>query len=220
MSYTPVFVELFVVGAGASVWLTLFALVAFSSTFHGLALPSDGLALALFTVASYVVGIVIDRVSRGLFECTAGALMRNAELTERMLDRVRSYVPDATASDIFDRLESFIRQNAPRLIEKIDYDRSRFRICRSWTIHFILIAVALPIWGLLAKPTHPIAIAPVLVADLVFLVLTVVVTLQLARDYERALWQSFDIVEREMEGRLERNASFDPVLTSDLREEH
>jgi hypothetical protein len=129
MPTTQLFVELLVIGFGATAWLLLFAAAALGwqppQSFPHL----GGEALVPLSALSYVLGIIVDRIARELF----GRVLSNASA-------------HAAGTPLADS-ERLICEKSERLWNTCVYNRSRFRICRAWILNFAMIAVAYATWN-------------------------------------------------------------------------
>ncbi|MEM9804632.1 MAG: hypothetical protein AAF959_05085, partial [Cyanobacteria bacterium P01_D01_bin.56] len=125
---TDLFVELIVIGVGATIWVILLVLsvfgydwVAFDQVF---ALPSLLPILAI----TYILGIVTDRVADNLFD-----VVWKSKLAQQF------YPKDG--DDYDDRRYIYLRSE--RLASLLEYGRSRLRICRGWVLNTTLILISL-----------------------------------------------------------------------------
>jgi hypothetical protein len=134
MSTTELFVELIVVGVGASIWIVLLAFTLFGwswSDFNTVfSLPALLPALSI----TYVLGIVVDRVADSVFETLWGQA-----LFQRFYSNKTDYYNDRRT----------IYAQANRLVDLLEYGRSRLRICRGWAINTVMIALTLNLFALI-----------------------------------------------------------------------
>lgn len=131
MNTTNLFVELIVIGVGATLWIVLLILSLFGYAW----VPFDGLLSlpALIPILSviYVLGIVVDRLADALFEQI---------WKEGLLARV--YM-QANRNDQYRNDRRLLYTESDRLADLLEYGRSRLRICRGWVVNSVLILVAM-----------------------------------------------------------------------------
>jgi len=133
VSTTSLFVELVVIGIGAAIWVTLVILAFFGyewvSIDKALSLPA---AIPILSVV-YVLGIVSDRIIDILFDRLWGATLRLKEF------------PDTA---VYHQARRTALTGSNAMADIIEYSRSRLRICRGWSVHSLLIAIALVVFAL------------------------------------------------------------------------
>jgi hypothetical protein len=182
MSTTTLFVELLVIGVGTATWLVLFFLALTQSQFktdYLTIIPKDNLVFIGVVVAiSYVLGIVIDRLMHHVFRLTIEKWARA---------RTREVIGP-------DELAKFVKYRSEALSSKIDHNRSRFRICRAWVFHFIIIGIGLWYWNYRVNVFDSSGITALVLADALFVVLTLLATYLLAKDHVNDLIQSREII--------------------------
>ena len=130
MSTTDLFVELIVVGIGAMAWLALFALAVFGTGWADADWLFSLPALVPLLALTYVVGIVVDRVTDVAFD----------RLWGRALYRRHYPGHESRAAYYDDRRLIYMR--AERLADLLEYGRSRLRISRGWAFNAAMLAVA------------------------------------------------------------------------------
>jgi hypothetical protein len=128
MSTTNLFVELIVIGVGASGWLLLLALAILGADMKPalflLKLPAAALPAL---VCVYLLGIVIDRIADAVLQILRVERKRERYFeTEQAMLEARARV--LTGSEYF--------------ATQFDYNRSRQRICRGWILNALMLAVA------------------------------------------------------------------------------
>lgn len=134
MSTTNLFVELLVVGVGAFFWVLLIVLGISVEPFESIEeLIKVELFIPLLSII-YVLGIVIDRVADSIFDKLWGIKIRN------------SIFPDRNE---YYRARSIIFSSSESISELLEYNRSRLRICRGWSLNSVMIIVSLNIYALL-----------------------------------------------------------------------
>jgi len=142
MSTTNLFVELIVIGVGASIWLTLLVLALFGYDWVPVGqLLSPAAAVPLIAVV-YLLGIVSDRLADAAFQ--------------------RIWTDDLRGSFFKDRREYYnarriILTQSERLSDLLEYGRSRLRICRGWAFNSVLIAVTLNMFVWMQFADHRLA---------------------------------------------------------------
>ncbi|MBN1483826.1 MAG: hypothetical protein JXA37_03825 [Chloroflexia bacterium] len=131
MSMTDLFVELVVIGVGASVWVLLLIFSAFGYTW----LPYDQLGSPLLLLPAlslvYVLGIIIDYLANQIFRLWAHPL------------RLRHFKDH----DAYHKARTYVYSHAQEaVIDLFKYGRSRMHICRSWSLIWALLALTAPIF--------------------------------------------------------------------------
>jgi len=128
---TDLFVEIIVIGVGATIWVVLLVLSIFGYRW----LPSDQLfslpSLLPALSVTYVLGIVTDRAADALFD-----KFWKPSLVQQV------YQQDG--DDYDDRRYIYLRSE--RLANLLEYGRSRLRICRGWMLNTLLILFSLNIF--------------------------------------------------------------------------
>ena len=126
MSTTNLFVELFVIGMGAAVWILLFVLAVLGCTWASLDRFGSWNAFLPVLAFIYVLGIVVDRM--------ADSLLRAAD--RRLRDRAFS----GSEKD-YHYVRTFVFYRSDKFKDIFDYSRSKLRICRAWIFNFALTAL-------------------------------------------------------------------------------
>jgi hypothetical protein len=141
MATTQLFAELLVIGVGAAIWLAI--LLAAVLGYHLEAgVPAVGPAvLAALSGVAYVLGIVVDRFAR----------RHSAELNGccRSVSLGKGGLPTPHT------LEREILAASKTLGSQIQYNRSRFRICRAWVFNGGLITLTFIGWNLRVRGIGP-----------------------------------------------------------------
>ncbi len=130
MSTTNLFVELIVIGVGATAWVVLLVLALIGvdkGVLEQILQPAVALPVLAFV---YVLGIVMDRLSDMLLEKLWGEGFLSASFKSRA-----EYYRD----------RRLILTHSERLSDLLEYGRSRMRICRGWAVNWFLIALALDV---------------------------------------------------------------------------
>lgn len=124
-------VELVVIGVGAVLWIVLLVASLFG---HGwlLAVQPYSTLLAIPALATvYTLGIVSDRMIDAIFGLIWGGQLR------------RKHFPDNAS---YHHARQTVLTGSDRMADKIEYSRSRMRVCRGWAVHSLLIALALNLY--------------------------------------------------------------------------
>ncbi|GJM31029.1 MAG: hypothetical protein DHS20C18_00300 [Saprospiraceae bacterium] len=138
MKTTSLFVELIVIGIGATLGISLLLLAVFDSNLEilGAFAKINSLLLTAIGIAIvYPIGIIIDRVA------------------DRMLSRSTTAIRKKVFSDREFVLAGIvdIYTNSSPLVDMIEYGRSRMRICRGWLIDVVLIFIGGNVYLVAAK---------------------------------------------------------------------
>lgn len=151
MNTTDLFVELIIIGVGATIWAVLLVLSIFGYGWvpfdHLFALPSLLPILAI----TYILGIVTDRVADNLFDA-----LWKSKLAQQF------YAKDG--DDYDDRRYIYLRSE--RLASLLEYGRSRLRICRGWVLNTACIVISLDLFILLQIPGRSTKISMLLFSNL------------------------------------------------------
>ena len=122
MQTTNLFVELIVIGFGAVIWLSLILLSVFGYAWipfnQVLSLP----ALVPIVAASYILGIVVDRLTDSASSYWDGKL-RDQHFTDQQ---------------VYQNARTIIYSQSTSLKDWFQYGRSRLRICRGWIFNALL----------------------------------------------------------------------------------
>ncbi len=139
MSTTNLFVELLIVGIGAFAWVLLIILGVSSIPLPSIInLIEIELFIPLLSVI-YVLGIVVDRLADTIFDKYWGIQIRE------------SIFPDKTH---YYRARSLIFSSSESISDLLEYNRSRLRICRGWSLNSVMIILALNLYALLVPATN------------------------------------------------------------------
>ncbi|WP_373527795.1 hypothetical protein [Nostoc sp.] len=126
MNTTALFVELIVIGAGAAIWLIILLLSVFGYTWIPWKETTAFVALIPVLSVVYVLGIVVDYLAFLLYWKWNERLRRQKFLNNEEYESTRIYVYTYATSNIINRLE---------------YDRSRIRIVRAWSINCFILGI-------------------------------------------------------------------------------
>lgn len=194
MNVTALFVELLVIGMGTATWLALFLAAILGYRFDTDLLQENPALIGTLTAIVYVLGIVVDRLVRDLFMPTLEAKAMRSVFTPERIGRIKAIAPGIDEGNLSMEMEKFIRANSESLAHKIDYNRSRLRICRAWVLHFALIGVGFTWWNYRVQLVDAATQVWLLSGDVLLMVLTWRVAYLLARDHHKDLIESFQIV--------------------------
>lgn len=128
MSTTSLFVELIVIGAGASAWLLFLTLSIFGFRWIPLAEVLSFPVLIVLLPLVYVLGIITDRIADKSFD----RLWADRLVEEWFGTRGEYY-----------NARRLILTKSEHLSELLEYGRSRLRICRGWAFNSLIAAVFL-----------------------------------------------------------------------------
>lgn len=194
MNVTALFVELLVIGMGTATWLALFLAAILRYRFDTNLLQENPALIGTLTAIVYVLGIVVDRLVRDLFMPTLEAKARRAIFIADRIAHIKAIAQDIDEGNLSMEMEKFIRANSESLAHKIDYNRSRLRICRAWILHFALIGVGFAWWNYRVQLVDAATQVWLLSGDVLLMVLTWRVAYLLAMDHHKDLVESFQIV--------------------------
>lgn len=177
MATTQLFVELLIIGFGGIIWLSLLIVGVFKGTINDFSFLSSPIYVFPIGGFAYVLGIVTDRIAYGIFR----------PLEKRNEKGIFKNNNGLTAEEHVYQLNTYSEE----LKSKISYNRSRLRVVRSWTLNFVLIALAL-VFLRFRLPKFPFEIFYYLLTLLVILILvTYIVWNELSKDYFNCLKSSF-----------------------------
>lgn len=140
MTTTNLFVELIVIGVGATCWVAMLVLGIVGVGWLDPAWVQGYAVLAVLLAVTYLLGIISDRVADYLFD-----KLFSGPLRARYFRGRREY-QDA---------RRLIFSTSDRLADMHDYGRTRIRICRGWAVNAVLIAASLPFLLHCQYPTAP-----------------------------------------------------------------
>ena len=112
--------------------------------------------------------------------------------------KVEKEVKDETMSASMK--ERYILTNSEELSAQITYNRSRLRVCRSWIINFLLIAISSGIWG------FSISLSQYILFPLTCIILAIVtfsVWIKLAEDYYENIEQTFAFLAKQGDSNMD-----------------
>lgn len=128
---TNLFVELVVIGVGATLWLTLLMFSVFGYKW----VPWDKVTSASMLIPllsiTYVLGIIMDRLADQLYVRWDGKLRKKEFPSDGEYYSARTYVY-SHATD--------------RIIALFEYGRSRLRISRAWSINCSFLSIGIPLF--------------------------------------------------------------------------
>jgi len=142
MGMTALIVELLVVGVGTMTWIYLLLAASFT-----ISLPSNPILAVPITAVIYVVGVISDRLYRKVSFVLMEKKYVNATWADNLSRTNHKRELTNLSADNAMVIEKFIRFRSDQLGRKIDYNRSRLRVCRAWTINMPLIGISFIIWS-------------------------------------------------------------------------
>lgn len=139
MNTTNLFVELFVIGIGAAVWILLLLFSVLGYAWVDFDTLRSWNALLPIVAFIYVLGIVVDRI--------ADTLLRKPD--RRLRDRAF-----AGAEKDYHYVRTYVFYYSEKFKDIFDYSRSKLRICRAWIFNFALngIATVVLVWTRIPEP--------------------------------------------------------------------
>jgi uncharacterized membrane protein YciS (DUF1049 family) len=194
MNVTVLFVELLMVGIGTATWLALFLAAILNYEFDTMILTDNKALIGTLIAVVYVLGIVMDRLIRGLFVSTIEERARKRIFSDEKVKHIKTIAPHIDERNLSMELDKFIRSQSQSLAGKIDYNRSRLRICRAWVLHFLLIGISFACWNSRVHVLSWTTAIWLIGVDALFLIFTWRATCLLAEDHQKDLIESFEVV--------------------------
>jgi hypothetical protein len=182
MNTTELFAELLITGTGVVIWIVFLIAAVFGLSIQDIATNTNVFTLVPIVGLAYVLGIIIDRLGYGLF---AGPETRI----------LKGIVKQNIKPSISDK-EKFILTHSERLSFQLNYNRSRLRVCRSWCINFLLIAVASGIWAYTSKLSYTFFLS---VLNLALAIASVLTWRKLVKDYYLSVQSSYTFLVEQKE---------------------
>jgi len=179
MSTTQLFVELLVIGLGASVWISLGVTMFAGGQIRLSEVWSDRTLILPLVAAAYAVGIVLDRLAWSLFS----PLEHRIEAEYVLPLGVPRW-----------RLERSVMNRSENLARDLYYTRSRLRICRAWVLNGVLITVLFLVWGQAKRQLNLTQTLAIGVAGAVFVGWSFWALRQFMIDYYRNLRCSYEFL--------------------------
>ncbi len=183
MSTTQIFVELLIIGLGGIIWLSIFISGIFKGPVENFVHFPDAVYALLIVCVAYVMGIIIDRIAYGIFN----------SLEKRNGKRILKDYSDLTV----EKMLYYISTNSEELKNKIFYNRSRLRICRSWIINFCLIAISITFLNVRKHALSFIHFILLLTILVILIFLTFYVWNELSKDHLKSVKQSYEFLKAE-----------------------
>jgi hypothetical protein len=182
MSTTQLFVELLVIGLGASIWIALGVAIFAGGHIRLSELWSDKAFILPLMAAAYAVGIVLDRLVWRLF----------SPLEDRIEAQIVGTlgVPRST-------LVKSVMNRSETLANDLYYTRSRLRICRAWVLNGLLITVLFLVWGQAERRLSLTQTLAIGVAGGVFVGCSYWAARQFMIDYYKNLLTSYEFLRAE-----------------------
>jgi hypothetical protein len=192
MSTTQLFAELLVIGIGACVWVVLFVAAALGYRVdYDVARIEPSLIVVLVGVA-YVLGIATDRLAYALFRKVEERIEKHVARSRDDLATTREESDPAGAT----QMENYVLTSSEVLGVKIQYNRSRLRICRAWVVNTLAAAVAVVVWDLRVGSLPLTMLLIVVGAILAMCLLLLWATLALLRDHHTNVIESYSFLKR------------------------
>ena len=127
MSTSSLFVELMVIGVGGSAWLMMLLAWGLNVNVTQIKPFASSPIVSIAALAlTYLIGILVDRLADAAF-----SLARADRKLLSLFNNYKSYLDARTK----------VLAKSPPLANLHEYNRSRQRICRGWTVNFILLAL-------------------------------------------------------------------------------
>jgi hypothetical protein len=133
MNTTNLFVELIVIGIGATVWSILLVMSLFGYTWlpWEKIISSSALLVPLLSF-TYILGIVMDKLADNLYSNWDKHIRRSSGFPDNKKYHIaRTYIY-TYATD--------------KIVNLFEYGKSRVRISRAWSINFIFLAISVPVF--------------------------------------------------------------------------
>jgi hypothetical protein len=188
MSTTQLVAELLVIGVGACVWVALFVAAAFGYRVeYDAAAIEPALLVVLLGGIAYVLGIAVDRLAYALFR-------RIEEKVERQVARSRTgAATPGLGAELADakQMEYYVLTRSEVLGGKIQYNRSRLRICRAWVVNAFATSVGFVVWSLRAGSLSFGSSLVIAGAIITLCLLVLWATLALLRDHHTNVMESY-----------------------------
>jgi hypothetical protein len=197
VTITAIFVELLIIGLGVVCWLTLFVAFILGIQIDSSLLQVNPILIAPLTAISYVLGIVMDRLIRDPFVWlieNRAKLKVMKEYHDRLEDMQEISIAARENQYVSMELEKFIRSNSHELGDKIDYNRSRLRICRAWVFHFIMITISFAVWNIKVKAFNNTEQYWIILTGFLLFVITLYTSIKLSIDHQRDIIESSQII--------------------------
>lgn len=174
MSTTDLYAELLITGTGAVIWLGFLVAAIVRPSLQDIVSNTSLLTLAPIIGIAYVLGIIVDRLGYSIF----------AGPEKRLLHRTFGKEP----SSLFGDKTRFILAQSEELSRQMAYNRSRLRVCRSWSINFLLMAVTAGMWVYRA---NALSLLPLPLISLALALAALITWRNLAIDYYRNVQSSY-----------------------------
>ncbi len=165
MNTTNLFVELVMIGVGAIIWVIMLLMTVLGyQPFCDLLVYIKQMelgemsvlvgAIPVFSVI-YVLGIVTDRVANGIFDQLWGKKLKSECFKTQNEEQARV--------QLFEK-RHIIYTQSEYLSVKLEYGRSRLRVCRGWTLNSVLILVCtlLFLWTQLSDDSQMLKLSAII----------------------------------------------------------
>jgi hypothetical protein len=156
MNTTNLFVELIVIGVGTGLWLTLLLFALFG--YYWLP-PIDSSLVLIASIPSisiiYVLGIVSDRLIDKIYDNFDIRFLKDFYKDDKKRNLSEDDLKDVKKlKRIHHEERRKVINSHERMAEMIEYNRSRLRICRGWSVNALLIAFTLPFFAIAHLPRN------------------------------------------------------------------
>jgi hypothetical protein len=182
MATTQLFAELLVIGIGVAIWLALLLGAVLGYRVQEGLPKFDTPALVALAAVAYVLGIVVDRLARNAFRSL------EARLSKRILG-----TEDLPAPHL---LEREVLAASEILGFQIQYNRSRYRICRAWVFNSAFITLAFIAWSLRVRAVGLWEGLVLAAAGALLCTFSAWAACTLARDHYNNLKESYDFLRK------------------------
>ena len=198
MNITAIFVELLIIGLGVLCWLVLFVAYILGLNLDFSFFQINPILIAPLTAVTYILGIVADRLIRDPFiylveKPAQKKVHKEKEYAEKIV-KIKKLSTAINKPFAAMELEKFVRANSQDLGQKIDYNRNRLRICRSWIIHFLLITITFYAWNNKVKVLDSSQQNWIVTTGIILFSVTLYTAIKLSIDHQRDIIESSEII--------------------------
>ncbi|NOR05787.1 MAG: hypothetical protein GQ575_05725 [Deltaproteobacteria bacterium] len=196
MNITAIFVELLIIGLGVLCWLVLFVAYILGLNLDSSFFQINPILIAPLTAVTYILGIVADRLIRDPFVYLVEKPAQkkvHKEYAEK-IDKIKKLSTAINKPLAAMELEKYVRANSQDLGQKIDYNRNRLRICRSWILHFLLITIAFYAWNNKVKVLDSSQQNWIVITGIILFSVTLYTAIKLSIDHQRDIIESSEII--------------------------
>jgi hypothetical protein len=191
MNTTTIHVELLIIGMGTTAWIAFIVAGILRKQF---AITDTNTRILPLVALAYVLGIVTDRPVRNIYIPLLEVRAQEIVFTAQKSQRIMSVAPFIDRRNLPMELEKYIRNHSAPLAAKVDYNRSRLRICRAWVIHFFLLGPAFFFWNSRLHFVSTRSAFAFIVLTIAMSAMTLWTTWLLCKDHQRDIAESFEVV--------------------------